>query len=122
MTAEKDHAPGASEEAKARFREALERKKQASHRSAEGRSADGGVHGPEVTGGKRTFRRKTGCAARGPGRPRRGTRARVRATSTLARRDWCARQDSVRNRMVCDIARSASYTSGATSEAMSVTT
>lgn len=49
------------EDAKARFREALERKQGAAHRSAQGRSNTGAVHGPETTGpGKRTFRRKTG--------------------------------------------------------------
>lgn len=57
----RSRAPGASEEAKAKFREALERKKQAGHRSTEGREGTGGVHGSEVTGGgRRTFRRKTG--------------------------------------------------------------
>ena len=61
MSADRDRAPAASEDAKAKFREALERKKQAAHRSAEGREAESGVHGPEVTGGgRRTFRRKTG--------------------------------------------------------------
>lgn len=57
---DREHATAASDEAKAKFREALERKKEATHRSAEGRGTDGGVHGPEVTGGRRTFRRKTG--------------------------------------------------------------
>lgn len=48
-------------DAKARFREALERKQGAAHRSAQGRANTGVVHGSEVTGrGKRTFRRKTG--------------------------------------------------------------
>ncbi|GEN79261.1 DUF5302 domain-containing protein [Actinotalea fermentans] len=61
MTGDRDRAPAASEDAKAKFREALERKKQAAHRSADARDADGSVHGPEVTGGgRRTFRRKTG--------------------------------------------------------------
>jgi len=54
-------APAASDDAKARFREALERKKQAEHRSTEAREATGAVHGPEVTGGsRRMFRRKSG--------------------------------------------------------------
>lgn len=54
--------PGAvGEDAKAKFREALERKQGAAHRSAQGRTNTGSVHGPETTGpGKRTFRRKTG--------------------------------------------------------------
>ena len=61
MSADRDRTPGASEDAKAKFREALERKKQTAHRSAEGRESGGGVHGPEVTGGsRRTYRRKTG--------------------------------------------------------------
>lgn len=61
MTADSDRPSGASEDAKAKFRDALERKKQSAHRSAEGRDASAGVHGPEVTGGgRRTFRRKTG--------------------------------------------------------------
>ncbi|WP_199423759.1 DUF5302 domain-containing protein [Actinotalea solisilvae] len=51
----------AAPDAKARFREALERKQGAAHRSAQGRANTGVVHGSEVTGrGKRTFRRKTG--------------------------------------------------------------
>jgi len=46
---------------KERFRLALERKKAAGHRTADGVGANNAVHGPEVTGsGKRTFRRKTG--------------------------------------------------------------
>ncbi|HEY3436495.1 MAG TPA: DUF5302 domain-containing protein [Actinotalea sp.] len=48
-------------DARARFREALTRKQDAAHRSAEGRQNTGVVHGSEVTGAaKRTFRRKTG--------------------------------------------------------------
>lgn len=60
--AERPAAPEpAGEDAKARFREALSRKQDAAHRSAEGRRNTGVVHGSEVTGGgKRTFRRKTG--------------------------------------------------------------
>ena len=46
---------------KTRFREALARKHESAHRSAEGRQNTGVVHGAEVkAGGKRTFRRKTG--------------------------------------------------------------
>ncbi len=57
-----DERPGAvGADAKARFREALERKQGAAHRSAQGRPNTGTVHGPETAGpGKRTFRRKTG--------------------------------------------------------------
>jgi hypothetical protein len=54
-------APAVPEDAKARFREALERKQDTGHKTADGRQNTGMVHGPEVTGGgKRTFRRKTG--------------------------------------------------------------
>lgn len=54
-------APAVADDVKARFREALERKQGAGHRSAQGRANTGTVHGPETTGGgKRTFRRKTG--------------------------------------------------------------
>ncbi|NTW39945.1 MAG: DUF5302 domain-containing protein [Cellulomonadaceae bacterium] len=50
-----------AQDAKAKFREALDRKHEAAHKSAEGRQNTGVVHGSEVTsGGKRTFRRKTG--------------------------------------------------------------
>ncbi|MCU1432372.1 MAG: hypothetical protein JWP95_1477 [Actinotalea sp.] len=50
-----------SQDAKTRFREALARKHESAHRSAEGRQNTGVVHGAEVkAGGKRTFRRKTG--------------------------------------------------------------
>lgn len=49
------------QDAKSRFREALARKQDSAHRSAEGRQNTGVVHGSEVkAGGKRTFRRKTG--------------------------------------------------------------
>ncbi len=48
-------------DAKARFREALARKHDTAHRSAEGRQNTGVVQGSEVTGAaKRSFRRKTG--------------------------------------------------------------
>lgn len=47
--------------AKARFREALDRKQGGPQRTGEGRRGAGAVHSSEVTGGgKRTFRRKTG--------------------------------------------------------------
>jgi hypothetical protein len=49
------------EETRARFREALERKRQAEHRSTEAAGSDGPVHGPETTGPtQRIFRRKSG--------------------------------------------------------------
>ena len=51
----------ASADAKARFREALDRKHDTAHRSAEGRQNTGVVQGSEVTASaKRSFRRKTG--------------------------------------------------------------
>ena len=56
----KDVAPEVPEDAKARFRAALDRKQQAAHRSEEARRTPGGVQGSEVTGNRRTFRRKTG--------------------------------------------------------------
>lgn len=50
-----------SADAKARFREALERKQGTEHRNAQARRNTGSVHGSEVSGpGKRTFRRKSG--------------------------------------------------------------
>lgn len=47
-------------DAKAKMREALERKKENDHISAEGRRNTGPVHESEVTGGRRMFRRKSG--------------------------------------------------------------
>ncbi len=50
-----------SEEAKAKFREALERKNAGRHRTAEGDANTGSVHGSETVGPvQRTFRRKSG--------------------------------------------------------------
>ncbi|QOR72657.1 DUF5302 domain-containing protein [Ruania alkalisoli] len=48
--------------AKARMREALERKAERDHPSARGARNTGAVHGPEVegAGGRRVFRRKSG--------------------------------------------------------------
>jgi len=60
MSAEKDVAPEVPEDAKARFRAALDRKQRAAHRSEEARRTPGGVQESEVTGSRRTFRRKTG--------------------------------------------------------------
>ncbi|WP_265523315.1 DUF5302 domain-containing protein [Oerskovia flava] len=50
-----------SEDAKAKFREALDRKNAARHRSADGEENTGSVHGSETAGPvQRTFRRKSG--------------------------------------------------------------
>ncbi|UFU04211.1 DUF5302 domain-containing protein [Ruania suaedae] len=48
--------------AKARMREALDRKAERDHPSAQGARNTGQVHGPEVegSGGRRVFRRKSG--------------------------------------------------------------
>ena len=52
-----------SEDAKAKFREALERKKAASHRTSQGSGNTGAVQGSETTGpSQRTFRRRSGSA------------------------------------------------------------
>ena len=54
-------ATAPSEDVKAKFREALERKKTSGHRTAEGAEHTGSVHGPETTGpSQRMFRRKSG--------------------------------------------------------------
>lgn len=47
-------------DAKAKMRQALERKKEQDHLTAEGRRNTGQVQGSEVTGGRRMFRRKSG--------------------------------------------------------------
>jgi len=53
----------ASEDAKAKFREALDRKKSTSHRTADGRSQTGPVHGSETSGPtQRRFQRKSGSS------------------------------------------------------------
>jgi len=50
-----------SEDAKARFREALDRKNAASHRTADGSRNTGSVHASETAGQvQRMFRRKSG--------------------------------------------------------------
>lgn len=50
-----------SEDAKAKFREALERKKAANHRTEEAERNTGAVHGSETTGPvQKMFRRKSG--------------------------------------------------------------
>jgi len=64
MTGSEQKAPGApSEDAKARFRQALEAKKAAAHPTADAGTSGGGVRGSETAGpGKRQFRRKSGSA------------------------------------------------------------
>lgn len=58
---EQEEPAAAPQDAKERFREALDRKNEASHRTAAGARNTGSVHGPEVSSsGRRTFRRKTG--------------------------------------------------------------
>ncbi|GAA1969848.1 hypothetical protein GCM10009718_01720 [Isoptericola halotolerans] len=60
MTEEKK-ATGPGDEAKARFREALEKKNAAQHRTAESERNTGAVHGSETTGPvQQMFRRKSG--------------------------------------------------------------
>jgi len=52
-----------SEDAKAKYREALERKKSNQHRTADGTSNTGQVHGSETAGPtQRRFQRKSGSA------------------------------------------------------------
>ncbi|WP_448060105.1 DUF5302 domain-containing protein [Cellulomonas hominis] len=50
-----------SQDAKAKFREALDRKKAGQHRTSDGAAHTNGVHGSETAGpAKREFRRKSG--------------------------------------------------------------
>jgi hypothetical protein len=52
-----------SEDAKAKFREALERKKAATHRTSDGSANTGHVHGSETSGpAQRRFQRKSGSS------------------------------------------------------------
>ena len=52
-----------SDDAKAKFRQALERKKAANHRSSQGSGNTGAVQGSETTGpSQRTFRRRSGSS------------------------------------------------------------
>jgi hypothetical protein len=61
--AQDDKAGAVSEDAKAKFREALDRKKSASHRTADGTANTGQVHGSETSGpSQRRFQRKSGSA------------------------------------------------------------
>ncbi len=56
---ERTTAPGA--DAKARFKEALDKKNAARHRTADGGTNTGAVHGSETAGPvQRMFRRKSG--------------------------------------------------------------
>lgn len=58
---EDEKQPAASEDAKAKFREALERKKQQSQSGLVQGGKDHGIHGAhEKAGSKREFRRKSG--------------------------------------------------------------
>ena len=62
---EQDPAPRAtvSDDAKARFREALERKKSAQHRTSGGTSGPGAVQASETSGPtQRRFQRKSGSS------------------------------------------------------------
>ncbi len=54
-------AKGPSDDAKAKFRAALDRKQAGQHKGAEGESSSGSVRGSDpVTGSQRNFRRKSG--------------------------------------------------------------
>ncbi|ACQ80680.1 hypothetical protein Bcav_2430 [Beutenbergia cavernae DSM 12333] len=60
--AHSDDKADPTSEAKEKFREALERKNAASHKTEQARRNTGSVHGSEVNGpgGRRMFRRKSG--------------------------------------------------------------
>lgn len=61
MTSNTERSTAPNEEAKAKFREALDRKRELHHRTEEGGDNTGTVHGSETTGPvQRTFRRKSG--------------------------------------------------------------
>ena len=58
-----EHRPAASEDAKAKFREALERKKAGSRRGASGAGGVGSVKGSETAGPvQRRFQHKSGSS------------------------------------------------------------
>lgn len=60
---DEESRPTVSEDAKARFREALERKKSAQHRTAGGANDAASVHGSETSGPtQRRFQRKSGSS------------------------------------------------------------
>ena len=59
----KPAAEAVSEDAKAKFREALDRKKAAQHRTSDGSTNTGQVHGSETAGPvQRRFQRKSGSS------------------------------------------------------------
>ena len=61
MAADSEEAREAASDAKAKFREALDRKRANARRDGEARRNTGSVHGSEVAGStRRTYRRKTG--------------------------------------------------------------
>ncbi|GEL94264.1 DUF5302 domain-containing protein [Cellulomonas composti] len=61
--AQDESKPTVDEDAKAKFREALERKKSAGHRTADSKSNTGQVHGSETAGpSQRRFQRKSGSS------------------------------------------------------------
>ena len=63
MTQDDQPTPGVSDEAKEKFRAALERKKARGHYSADGGTNTGAVHGSETAGpAQRRFQRKSGSA------------------------------------------------------------
>ncbi|GII99446.1 hypothetical protein CLV28_2869 [Sediminihabitans luteus] len=61
MTKDESPAQPAKDDAKAKFRAALDRKNAGQHRSVDGDRNTGSVHGSETAGPvQRTFRRKSG--------------------------------------------------------------
>jgi hypothetical protein len=63
MTDDQDQTTAVSEDQKAKFREALERKKAGGHKTADGTTNTGAVHGSETAGpSQRRFQRKSGSA------------------------------------------------------------
>jgi hypothetical protein len=61
MTAEKARETGPGADAKARFKEALDKKNAARHRTADSDRNTGAVHGSETSGPvQKMFRRKSG--------------------------------------------------------------
>ncbi|GIG23181.1 hypothetical protein Cch01nite_39050 [Cellulomonas chitinilytica] len=63
MANDESTAGAVTEDTKAKFREALERKKSTQHRTADGSSNTGQVHGSETAGpAQRRFQRKSGSA------------------------------------------------------------
>ncbi|MCR6689719.1 DUF5302 domain-containing protein [Cellulomonas sp.] len=63
MTDDQRQAGDSIEDQKAKFREALERKKAGGHRVADGTANTGAVHGSETSGpAQRRFQRKSGAS------------------------------------------------------------